>query len=139
MNFSHLRRAGVGALLLSVSLALGSAADAPALLEAPQPRPRLTETLRAKAEEAARASASAGAVAMDKVVVRESRLPAGPPKEEQRDGEFSITQGGYILKRKGDKFSTEVGLWRHLDIMEDRAQADRQSTRIRMGFLRVSW
>ncbi len=71
---------------------------------------------------------------MDKVIVKESRLPSGPPKEQQTEGKFSITQGGYLSKNKGEKFTTEVGLWRHIDIIEGPSVE-----KLRMGILRISW
>ena len=55
---------------------------------------------------------------MDKVIVREARVPSSPPKEQERKGQFSITEGGYLLKNHGERFSTEVGLWRHIDILK---------------------
>lgn len=76
---------------------------------------------------------------MAKVVVRESPLPSGPSKAPPLTEKFSVTQGGYFLKSRGERFSTEVGLWRHIDIMDDPAVALRQSPRIRMAFLRFSW
>lgn len=104
----------------------------------PLPRPKLTEALRAKVEEAAPAPTASRAVTLDRFVVREKPLPSGPPKEVERDGPFSATQGGYLLKNNGKAFSTELGLWRHIDIMDDPREALRQSTRIRMSFLRFS-
>ena len=76
---------------------------------------------------------------MEKVIVRGSRLPSGPPKDVQREGPFSLTQGGYVLKDRGERFSTEIGLWRHIDIIEDERDQLRQTDRIRMGILRISW
>jgi hypothetical protein len=131
--------------VLSFALSVGAlfpsaAAEAPATSRtAPLPRPRLTEALRATVENAATGAAGGAAVTMEKVIVQEARLPSGPPKEEQREGKFMITQGGYVLKGRGERFSTEFGLWRHIDIMEEPTDALRQTTRIRMGFLRVSW
>ena len=105
----------------------------------PLPRLRLTEALRAKAEGERQRDTDGAAVKIEKVIVRETRLPSGPPKEEQREGPFSITQGGYVLKNRGERFSTEIGLWRHIDVIENPADELRQSERIRMGFLRISW
>jgi hypothetical protein len=99
----------------------------------------LTEALRAKAESERQSGAEGTAVKMENVIVQESRLPSGPPKDEKIEGPFSITQGGYVLKNRGKRFSTEIGLWRHIDIIEDPRDALRQSDRIRMGFLRISW
>ena len=116
------------------------AAEVPAAPRAePSPRPRLTEALRLKVEQERTPEPDGGAVKMDKVIVREGRMPVAPPKEQERAGQFSITQGGYVLKKHGDKFSTEVGLWRHIDIIEDPRDQLRQSERIRMSFLRFSW
>lgn len=103
------------------------------------PRPRLTEALRARVEAEARKSGARPAVSLDRFIVRETPLPAGPPKEQEREGPFSITQGGYVLKKEGERFSTEVGLWRHIDIMEEPTDTLRQSMRIRMSILRFSW
>lgn len=138
MNQPFLRLLKVTALLMSAALAV-EGADESSVPSAPMARPRLTETLRAKAEVISQEAHSSGTVTMDKVVVKESRLSLGPPKEEQREGRFSITEGGYLLKNRGEKFSTEVGLWRHIDIIEEPTVQLRQSTRIRMGFLKVSW
>jgi hypothetical protein len=99
----------------------------------------LTEAIRDKVESERQSSAEGPAVKMKKVIVREARLPSGPSKEEQRDGPFSVAQGGYVLKNHGERFSTEIGLWRHIDIIEDPRDQLRQSERIRMGFLRISW
>jgi hypothetical protein len=99
----------------------------------------LTEALRAKAESERQISAEGTAVKMEKVIVQESRLPSGPPRDEKIEGPFSITQGGYVLKNRGERFSTDIGLWRHIDLIEDPRDALRQSDRIRMGFLRISW
>lgn len=119
---------------------LGFAAKELALAaEAPKPRPRLTESLRAKVEDAGREEAASRAVAMDKVVVRASRVSSGPEKERPRDGPFSTTEGGYILKNRGEKFSTEVGVWRHVEIIEDRTEALSPGSKIRMDFLRIKW
>ncbi len=131
-------------LLLLVSwigiAAQSAAAEAPtALRGAPMPRPRLTEALRAKAQIERPTTTEGAAVTMEKVIVRETRVPSGPAKEEQREGPFSITQGGHVLKNRGERFSTEIGLWRHIDIIEDPRDAVRQSDRIRMSFLRISW
>ena len=134
MNKAFPRNLTLAAVLIGSALAVAGADDA-----SPLPRPRLTETLRAKAEAISQEGQSSGTVTMDKVVVKEARLPTGPPKEEQTEGRFSITEGGYLLKNRGEKFSTEVGLWRHIDIMEEPTVELRQSTRIRMGFLKVSW
>lgn len=105
----------------------------------PSPRPRLTEALRLKVERDRSGEPGEVAVKMDRFVVREARIPRAAPKEHERDGQFSITQGGYVLKRHGEKFSTEVGLWRHIDLIEDPRDQLRQSERIRMSFLRLSW
>ena len=128
------------ALFLCLSRAVSLAAEAPAIAPVePAPRPRLTEALRAKAEREQSGTSDGTAVKMDKVVVREARLPTAPPKEQERDGQFSITQGGHVLKKHGDKFTTEVGLWRHIDIIADPRDQLRQSERIRMSFLRLNW
>ncbi len=126
----------LGVIAISDSVAAESSANSRA---APSPRPRLTETLRAKAQAEAQIAANVAAVKMDKVIVRESPLRTGPPKDVQRGGPFSLTQGGYVMKDRGERFSTEIGLWRHIDIMEDERDQLRQSDRIRMGILRVSW
>ena len=127
-------------LFLYLSGAVFLAAEAPATAPVePAPRPRLTEALRAKAERERSGASDGIAVKMDKVVVREARLPSAPPKEQERDGKFSLTQGGHVLKKHGDKFTTEVGLWRHIDIIDDPRDQLRQSERIRMSFLRLSW
>ena len=105
----------------------------------PKPRPRITETLRVKADDIAREADTDRSIAMDKVVVRDSRLPSGPPKEQPREGRFAITDGGYVLKSRGDKFTTQIGLWRHVDIMEDKVEQLKQSERIKMDVLRISW
>lgn len=118
------------------SVAAEAATDSRSL---PSPRPRLTEALRAKAEVSSRDGAKDSAVKMDRVIVREIPLPAGPPKDVQREGPFSITQGGHLLKNRGERFSTEIGLWRHIDLIEDQRDQLRQSDRIRMGVLRISW
>jgi hypothetical protein len=76
---------------------------------------------------------------MDKVIVREERLPIGPSKEPQTVGEFSATQGGYLLKKEGAKFTTEVGLWRHISVVPQWDERRDGNVRIRMGVLRVSW
>lgn len=128
--------------LVALSIGLSStliASDGPAAMPMPQPRPRLTDALRAQAERPAPAPQNAAVVTIDRVVVRESPLPRGPSKTEPVNEHFSLTQGGYLLKNRGKSFSTEVGLWRHVDIMEDPAVALRQSPRIRMGILRFSW
>ena len=83
--------------------------------------------------------AEGAVIKMDKVIVREFPVPNGPPKEQEREGPFSITQGGYVIKKRGERFSTEIGLWRHIDIIEDPRDQLRQSDRIRMGMLRFSW
>jgi hypothetical protein len=128
------------ALLLCLSVAGALAAEAPATARVePAQRPRLTDALRAKAEREQSNASDGVAVKMDKVVVREARLPSAPSKEQERDGQFSITQGGHVLKKHGDKFTTEVGLWRHIDIIDDPRDQLRQSERIRMSFLRLSW
>ena len=136
-----------GSLCRLVVFALGvggwlGRAEAQGLPErTPLPRPKLTEALRAKVEEAAPVptSASSRAVTLDRFIVREKPLPSGPPKEVERAGPFSVSQGGYLLKNKGEAVSTELGLWRHIDIMDDPREALRQTTRIRMSFLRFSW
>ena len=107
--------------------------------QAPKPRPRITESLRLKADEIAQEVEASRSVTMDKVVVREFRLPSGPTKEQQREGRFSIAEGGYVLKSRGDKFTTQVGLWRHVDVIEDKVEQLKQSTRIKMDLLRISW
>ena len=117
-----------------------SAAEAPTSYPlSPLPRPRLTEALRAKVESERSITTEAATVKMDRVIVRETRVPSSPPKEQERKGRFSIMEGGYLLKDHGERFSTEIGLWRHIDIIEDPRDQLRQSERIRMGLLRVSW
>jgi hypothetical protein len=115
------------------------AAEANGPAGAPSPRPRLTEALRAKAESERRSEANGIAVKMDKMIVREDPIPTGPPKDVQREGPFSMTQGGHLLKSRGERFSTEIGLWRHIDIIEDERDQLRQTVRIRMSVLRFSW
>jgi hypothetical protein len=135
-----LQRCWLVLVVLLVASPPSAAAEAPAgSRSVPLPRPRLTEALRAKVETEPKSNADGAAIKMEKVIVREARLPSGPPKDEKREGPFSITQGGYVLKDRGERFSTEIGLWRHIDIIEDPRDALRQSDRIRMGFLRVSW
>jgi hypothetical protein len=95
--------------------------------------------LRAKAEREPRDEANGTAVKMDKVIVRDDPVPTGPPKDVQREGPFSIAQGGHVLKSRGERFSTEIGLWRHIDIIEDERDQLRQTVRIRMSVLRFSW
>ena len=138
MNTTTRRISLVAVLALSTAMSLAGA-DRESSATSPQPRPRLTDTLRAQAERGSEDRPAGPAVPLEKYVVRESRLPSGPPKEEERQGPFTLSQGGYLLKNRGEKFSTEVGLWRHLDIMEEPTVQLRQSTRIRMGFLKVSW
>jgi hypothetical protein len=126
-------------LIVVAAASAAHGAEAPiAARIAPMPRPRLTEALRAKVENESRGEAKP-VVNLERFIVREAPLPSGPPKEEQREGPFSMTQGGYLLKNRGERFSTELGLWRHIDIMEEPTEALRQGVRIRMGFLRVSW
>lgn len=138
---NHRPQRWLPAVVFFAGTAFGSdAGEAPAALRGmPLPRPRLTEVLRAKVESERPEGAGEAAMKMEKVIVREPRLPVGPPKEEQREGPFSLTQGGYLLQKRGERFSTEIGLWRHIDIMEEPTDALRQSVRIRMGFLRFSW
>ena len=129
------------AAILCVSTARNfTAAEVPtASSSTPSPRLRLTEALRAKVEKERQDSAKETAIKMEKLVVREAPLPSGPPKDVQREGPFSLTQGGYLLKNRGERFSTEIGLWRHIDIIEDERDQLRQTVRIRMGVLRISW
>lgn len=132
-----------GYLLVVVSwlgIASFAAADTPTVAPGePLPRPRLTEALRAKIERDKSSAAASATVTMSKVVVRDVPLPNGPPKEESRKGPFSITEGGQIYQNRGKRFSTEVGLWRHIDIIDDPREALRQSERIRMSLVRISW
>lgn len=139
MISSPLRSSLFVALALGMFLPPSAVVAADADRKSPMPRPRLTEALRAQAGATERSTAASSLVTMDKVVVRGSRLPSGPPKETPRDGKFSLTQGGYVLKERGKTFSTEVGLWRHIDLMESPTEALQQSSRIRMGLLRFSW
>jgi hypothetical protein len=94
----------------------------------------LTDSLRAKTEAATPGVQTSSVVVIDKVIVKESRLPSGPPKEEETQKRFSITQGGYVLKNNGEKFSTEVGFWRHIDIIEGPS-----TEKVRMGILQIRW
>src|SRR5687767_9117721 len=126
-----LQRGLLPLVLFMCILPESAAAEVPT---APLPRPRLTDALRAKVASEHFGSAEGSALKMEKVIVREKRVPSGPPKEEQREGPFSITQGGYVLKNRGERFFTELGLWRHIDIIEDPRDQLRQSDRIRMGF-----
>jgi hypothetical protein len=107
--------------------------------ETPKPRPRLTDSLRVKAENVAKDNASSRVVTMDKVVVREARLPSSPVRDPQTVEKFSITKGGYLLKTEGAKFTTEVGLWRHISIIPHVDEARDRDEKIRMGLLRIGW
>src|SRR5687768_12883344 len=98
-------------LLLVTSPRTAAAEVTTASRSAPQPRPRLTEALRAKVETERQSTAHGAAIKMEKVIVREARLASGPAKDEKSEGPFSITQGGYLLKNRGERFSTEIGLW----------------------------
>src|ERR1043166_7816329 len=95
----------------TLGFSVATAEERPAGSGARMPRPRLTEPLRIKAEELARDAKASGTVTMDTFVVRESRPPNsiqnGPPGE----------QPGYRWKTDGAKFSTEVGLWRHISVV----------------------
>lgn len=133
-------------LYFGLVLATGAVVGAAEVGREPSPnvplaRPRLTDTLRAKADDIAREGAPAGgAIVLDRVIVRDRRhLPAGPPKDQPVEGRFSPAQGGYLFKNEGAKFTTEVGLWRHIDLIDERSEALKQSTRIRMGLVRISW
>ena len=76
---------------------------------------------------------------MEKVIVREAPLPSGPAKEKPRDGPFSVTEGGYLLKNRGKRISTEVGLWRHIEIIDYSRDQLGQTGGVRMGLLSISW
>jgi hypothetical protein len=128
----------ITALVISAISAI-HADERSASAEAPKPRPRLTQTLRERAEEVPRVRQTVPTVTMDKVVVREERLPKGPAKEPQTIGEFSATHGGYVLKKEGDKFTTEAGLWRHISVVPLEDERRDGNVRIRMGVLRISW
>ncbi len=135
-----LQRCLLGLLVWSGTVPNSAAAEAATDSRGvPSPRPRLTEALRAKAEGSSQDGAKDSAVKMDRVIVREIPLPAGPPKDVQREGPFSLTEGGHVLKSRGERFSTEIGLWRHIDIIEDQRDQLRQTDRIRMGVVRISW
>jgi hypothetical protein len=137
----------------AVASAASAASEAPGTSgRVPASRPRLTEALRAEVENkhvrtAPLDSTSSGnndrkdekTLTMEKVIVRELPLPSGPPKEAQREGPFSVTQGGYLWKKDGRRFTVEVGLWRHLDIVEDPRTELHQTDKIRMGLVRISW
>jgi hypothetical protein len=131
------------ALVLCWSTATKTAAADPSIapISAPSSRPRLTEALRAKVEnERVREIAKeVSAATMEKVIVRETRLPSGPPKELQQVEPFSITRGGYVFKKNGERLSIEVGLWRHIEVVDDPRDELRDTERIRMGLLRISW
>lgn len=128
------------ALLAVVStLSTTAAEERVPSLETPKPRPRLTDSLRVRAEEVARDNASSRVVAMDEVVVRERRFPSGPVREAQTVEKFSVTEGGYLLKKAGAKFPTEVGLWRHVSVVPHVDEARDGNEKIRMGLLRISW
>ena len=139
MNALSCRWLVFAALVAALRVSVVAAEERPSDAQAPMPRPRLTDTLRVKADDLDREVEANRVVSMDKVIIRARRLPSGPPKEQQTEGKFSIAQGGYVLKNDGAKFSTEVGLWRHIAIVEDRTEALQQGTGIRMGFLRISW
>ena len=47
--------------------------------------------------------------------------------------------GGYLLKKEGAKFATEVGVWRHISVIPHEDERRDGNDRIRMGVLRISW
>jgi hypothetical protein len=129
----------VTVLVIASAVPLPAAEDPATRSQAPKPRPRITESLRLKAEDIAREADPNRSVMMDQVVVRGTRLPSAPPKEESWGGKFFFAEGGYVFKRQGETFTTQVGLWRHVDIIEDKVEQLKQSTRIKVDFLRISW
>ena len=76
---------------------------------------------------------------MEEVVVKEARVPTTPKKEQEADQPFSPIQGGHLLKRQGEKFTTEVGLWVHQDMMDDEMETLTDLSKIRMAVLRIKW
>jgi hypothetical protein len=143
MHHAMTRRAAFARLVLVVvcpvaAASLLHAADASSIGKTPLPRPRLTPAARARAE-AVPIEPQTDAVLMDKVVVGASRLPGGPAPELPSDASFSITAGGYILKNHGPKFTTHVGLSRHIDVLESPSDRVLQGTGVRMEVLRVTW
>lgn len=107
--------------------------------EAPKARPRLTDAARISAAEVARENAEAQITTLDKVEVRERRLPSGPERESGTVEKFSATGGGYLLKKEATGVTTELGLWRHISVIPHEDETRGGNTGIRMGFLRISW
>lgn len=107
--------------------------------EGPKPRPRLTEAARIRATDTARENAQAQVTTLDKVEVRERRLPSGPERESGAVEKFSATGGGYLMKKEATGVTTEVGLWRHISAIPHEDERRDGNGALRMGVLRVSW
>lgn len=128
------------AVFSSVSTLSSAAAEERASArETPKPRPRLTDSARTSAAEVARENDQSGVVTLDKVEVRERRLPSGPVREPQTVEAFTATGGGYLLKKEGAAMTTEVGLWRHISVLPHVDEARDGTTAVRMGVLSISW
>ncbi len=129
-------------LILGLALTVGgyAAEEKPAEKTAPQPRVRLApEETVAPAEKPAKPEAEP-TVVLDKIFVRDSKLPMAPLKAvEPEPDKFSLLGGGPLWTGKFGSLPIAVGLWTPIDIMADDAKFRPQKTRVEMDFLRIKW
>ncbi|MCX6953880.1 MAG: hypothetical protein NTV51_17155 [Verrucomicrobia bacterium] len=91
---------------------------------------------------AASPSAANGVVLMDRYVVKEkTAVPLERPEPTEATGTFTLMGGGRFYGKDLGPARIEVGLWKNVDILvkDDKFKAERQSTRQRFDFVRLTW
>lgn len=104
----------------------------------PAPRPRLQPNPPPEAQ-LENPPASTPAVPMERYVVKEGKLPAEPAQPVQRQGPFTLLEGGSILQRGKGGAVVEIGLWPWENVSKDAAKYQPPRTRVDMEGVRVRW
>jgi hypothetical protein len=110
---------------------------------APQPRVRLEQTAggaTARVVTSAATSAEPTPLMMPKVVVADSKLPAGPSTApDPEPTRFSPLRGGPVFSGKVGSLPLQVGVWPWYDILAADAKLKPPRTRVDFELLRIQW
>jgi hypothetical protein len=109
----------------------------------PQPRARLNLTsdgFVARIEKSDKKESQVGVVVMDKVVVAESMLPAGPRRQvDEEPTRFSVLRGGPIVGGQVGALSFAAGLWPWTEVFIEDAKFRTQKTHIDLDVVKIKW
>lgn len=125
--------------ILSAPAAFAAEDGTPSRTSAPQARVRLATALRASPTATDATPPGDGAVVMEKMVVRESPLPAAPRPLEPESTTLTLARGGPAFKNRLGSTLAEFGLWPLAEANPKEAAFKPQKTHAEIACVRLKW